>query len=104
MRHRFALLAVLAALVLAAAGCGGDAPPEPPAAAPTTTAAPAPPEPTTAPEPTRVTAARSAPSGVVPADERQPAPAIDVTDFGGRTITLGGFRGQPVVVNFFESW
>jgi cytochrome oxidase Cu insertion factor (SCO1/SenC/PrrC family) len=103
MRHRFALLALLAALVLAAAGCGGDPPPDPPAAAPTTTTTPAP-EPTTAPEPTRVTAARPAPSGVVPADQRQPAPDINVTDFDGRTITLGGFRGQPVVVNFFESW
>jgi cytochrome oxidase Cu insertion factor (SCO1/SenC/PrrC family) len=102
MRHRFALLALLAALVLAAAGCGGDPLPEPPAAAPTTTA-PAP-EPTTAPEPTRVTAARPAPSGVVPAGERQPAPDINVTDFDGRTITLAGLRGQPVVVNFFESW
>jgi cytochrome oxidase Cu insertion factor (SCO1/SenC/PrrC family) len=102
MRHRFALLALLAVLVLAAAGCGGDPPPEPPAA-PTITTAPGP-EPTTAPEPTRVTAARSAPSGVVPADERQPAPGITVTDFDGRTVTLGGFRGQPVVVNFFESW
>ncbi len=103
MRHRFALLALLAALVLAAAGCGGDPPPEPPAAAPTTTTAPGP-EPTTAPEPTRVTAARPAPSGVAPADQRQPAPDISVTAFDGRTITLGGFRGQPVVVNFFESW
>ena len=27
-----------------------------------------------------------------------------VTAFDGRTVTLGGFRGQPVVVNFFESW
>jgi cytochrome oxidase Cu insertion factor (SCO1/SenC/PrrC family) len=102
MRHRFALLALLAVLVLAAAGCGGDPPPDPPAAAPTTTTAPAP-EPTTAPEPTRATA-RPAPSGVVPADQRQPAPDINVTAFDGRTITLGGFRGQPVVVNFFESW
>ena len=103
MRHRFALLAPLAALVLAAAGCGGDPPPEPPAAAPTTSTAPAP-EPTTAPEPTRATAARQAPSGVVPAGQRQPAPDINVTAFNGRTISLGGFRGQPVVVNFFESW
>jgi cytochrome oxidase Cu insertion factor (SCO1/SenC/PrrC family) len=103
MRRRFALLALLAVLVLAAAGCGGDPPPEPPAAAPTIITAPGP-EPTTAPEPTRVTAARPAPSGVVPAAERQPAPDINVTDFDGRTITLGGFRGQPVVVNFFESW
>ena len=103
MRHRFALLALLAALVLAAAGCGGDPPPDPSAAAPTTTTAPAP-EPTPAPEPPRATAARPAPSGVVPADQRQPAPDINVTDFDGRTITLGGFRGRPVVVNFFESW
>jgi hypothetical protein len=102
MRHRFALLALLAVLVLAAAGCGGDPPPDPPAAAPATTTAPAP-EPTTVPEPTRETA-RPAPSGVVPADQRQPAPDINVTAFDGRTITLGGFRGQPVVVNFFESW
>jgi peroxiredoxin len=41
---------------------------------------------------------------VVPADQRQPAPDINVTAFDGRTISLGGFRGQPVVVNFFESW
>jgi len=33
-----------------------------------------------------------------------PAPDLHVTAFDGRTVTLGGFRGQPVVVNFFESW
>jgi cytochrome oxidase Cu insertion factor (SCO1/SenC/PrrC family) len=103
MRHRFALLALLATLVLVAAGCGGDPPPDPPAAAPATTVTSGP-EPTTAPTTTRVAAERPAPGGVVPAGERQPAPDIEVTAFDGRTITLGGFRGQPVVVNFFESW
>jgi cytochrome c biogenesis protein CcmG, thiol:disulfide interchange protein DsbE len=27
-----------------------------------------------------------------------------VTAFDGRTVTLAGLRGRPVVVNFFESW
>ena len=103
MRHRFALLALLATLVLVAAGCGGDPPPDPPAAAPATTVTSGP-EPTTAPTTTRAAVERPVPSGVVPAGERQPAPDIEVTAFDGRTITLGGFRGQPVVVNFFESW
>jgi cytochrome oxidase Cu insertion factor (SCO1/SenC/PrrC family) len=102
MRHRFALLALLAALVLGAAACGGDPPPDPAAAAPATTAAT--PEPTSAPPATRARQARPAPRGVIPPGERQPAPDIRVTAFDGRTITLAGFRGQPVVVNFFESW
>ncbi|HYN18762.1 MAG TPA: hypothetical protein VEY96_11820 [Actinomycetes bacterium] len=103
MRRRFALLALLAALVLVAAGCGGEPPPDPGVAAPTTTADPGP-EPTTASPTTRAETGRQAPEGVIPAGERQPAPDIQVTAFDGRTITLGGFRGQPVVVNFFESW
>jgi cytochrome oxidase Cu insertion factor (SCO1/SenC/PrrC family) len=103
MRHRFALLALLAALVLGAAACGGDPQPDPEAAAPATTAATAP-EPTSAPPTTRAEKARAAPRGVIPPGERRPAPDIRVTAFDGRTITLGGFRGRPVVVNFFESW
>jgi hypothetical protein len=104
MRHRFVLLALVAAFVLAAGACGGDPAPEPGAsapAAPTTTAGP---EPTTAPPTTVARAERPAPKGVIPADEREAAPDIEVTTFDGRTVTLGGFRGQPVVVNFFESW
>jgi peroxiredoxin len=27
-----------------------------------------------------------------------------VTAFDGRTVTLEGFRGRPLVVSFFESW
>jgi peroxiredoxin len=102
MRHRFALLALLAALVLAAAGCGGDPPSGQGAGSPATTAVAAP-EPTTAP-PTTAAPPRAAPEGVVPAAKRQPAPDIRVTDFDGHTLTLAKFKGRPVVVNFFESW
>jgi hypothetical protein len=102
MRHRFALLALLVVVALTAAGCGGDPPPDP-AAAPPTTADPGPDKAATPPT-TSVDTTRPVPAGVVPAGERKPAPDISVTAFDGRTITLGGFRGQPVVVNFFESW
>ena len=106
MRHRFALFAVLAVVVLAVAGCGG-APPDPGAAGPgPATTAQAPPKATVPPATSeaRPETTRTAPKGVVPAGQREPAPNLRVTDFDGRTITLGGFRGQPVVVNFFESW
>jgi hypothetical protein len=104
MRHRFALVALLAMLALVVAGCGGDPAPDPSAAAPATTQAT--PKATVPPATTqsRPETTRGAPRGVVPATEREPAPGLHVTDFDGRTITLGGFRGQPVVVNFFESW
>ena len=106
MRSRFALLALLAALVLAVAGCAGDPPSGSGSGVPSTTADAAP-DPTTAP-PTTAKASpettRQAPNGVIPASERKPALDIQVTAFDGRTITLGGFRGQPVVVNFCESW
>jgi hypothetical protein len=109
MRRRFtapALAALLWVLVLLVAGCGSEAPADRGAAGPATTAGTAP-DPTTAP-PTSATArpapARPAPDGVIPAGRRQPAPDLEVTAFDGRTVTLGGFRGQPAVVNFFESW
>jgi cytochrome oxidase Cu insertion factor (SCO1/SenC/PrrC family) len=104
MRPRFHLLALLAAvaLLLAVAGCSRDPRPGQGVAQVTTTAAaPA----TTAPAPaSRPQTTRPVPSGVVPAGHRQPAPDLHVTAFDGRTVTLGAFRGQPVVVNFFESW
>jgi cytochrome oxidase Cu insertion factor (SCO1/SenC/PrrC family) len=105
MRSRLAVFAMLAVLVLAVAACAGDPPSAQGAGGPATTAAG--PEPTTAPTATRKAApetTRQAPQGLIPADRRQPAPDLRVTDFDGRTVTLGGFRGQPVVVNFFESW
>jgi peroxiredoxin len=102
MRHRFALFAVLAAVVLVTAGCAGEAAPGEPAA--TAATAVAGPDPAAAPPATRARTARRAPEGVVPAGRREPAPELRVTAFDGRTVDLAAWRGQPVVVNFFESW
>jgi hypothetical protein len=106
--RRLALSALVAATL---AGCGGggagsgsdaagsgQAGPTtvPSTAAPATTATPAPAPTSLRPPPPEL--------GIVAARKRQAAPDLSVTAFDGRSITLGGFRGQPVVVNFFESW
>jgi peroxiredoxin len=44
------------------------------------------------------------PPGLLPAPQRQPAPALQVTAFDGRRISLDRLGGRPVVVSFFESW
>jgi hypothetical protein len=101
MRDR---VAVLALLVLLLTGCATGAPTDQGSAGPSTTAGR---EPTTAPPTTRngaTPAARPAPPGVIAEQRRQAAPDLRVTSFDGRTVSRGGFRGQPVVVNFFESW
>jgi peroxiredoxin len=67
------------------------------AAAPTTTAA-------TRPTAAQDRRAEPPPRGIVAAARRRPAPALQVRAFDGRTVTLDGFRGKPVVVSFFESW
>jgi peroxiredoxin len=96
MRLRFVLLALL---TMTAAACavpqdhGGRT-----AAAATATSDAAP---ATA---ARKVPARPPPSGLVPTARRKPAPGLQVTAFDGRTVTLDGFRGRPMVVNFFESW
>jgi peroxiredoxin len=97
MRIRFALIAAVAALAVGAStvlsnriGQSGTAPPA------TTTA--------------RAAAAvldrpgSPPPPGLTPVARRKAAPALRVTTFDGRTVTLDDFRGRPVVVNFFESW
>jgi peroxiredoxin len=95
MRIRFIVLALLAVTV---GGCAmpGDATGQPGTAA-TAAAAPAP-----------ATTARKSPArrppGIIPVTRRKPAPALRVTAFDGRTVTLDSFRGRPVVVSFFESW
>jgi peroxiredoxin len=96
MRIRFVLLAFLTLAVAACAAPqdhGGR------------TAAAA----TAAPDAAPATAARKAPAqppppGLVPTARRKPAPDLQVTAFDGRTVTLDGFRGRPMVVSFFESW
>jgi hypothetical protein len=100
MRCRFALLVLLAVLLTA---CASNDPAGPAGSAPEPTAAP---EPSAAPATTRARPAkpRPAPEGVVAADRREAAPDLLIAAFDGRTVTLGGFRGKPVVVNFFESW
>ena len=105
MRPRFALLALAATLTVAATACAGDPPSGQGSGGPATTAAAAP---TTAPpatlEAAPETTRRPPPKGVVRADRRQPAPELRVTAFDGREIDLARWKGQPVVVNFFESW
>jgi peroxiredoxin len=96
MRVRIVLLALLAAAVGACA-TSPDGTGETAAAPPATTAA------------TRATAAptsqaRFPPPGIVAAARRRAAPALRVTAFDGRPVTLEDFRGRPVVVSFFESW
>jgi peroxiredoxin len=95
MRIRFFMLAVLA---LVEGACAAQQDSGGPAAtvAPVTTAA-------------RATAARKSqakfpPPGILPAARREPAPALEVTAFDGRTVTVDGLRGRPAVVSFFESW
>jgi thiol-disulfide isomerase/thioredoxin len=96
MRIRFVLLALLAFVVgacNAAPGSGGSAA----TVAPATTVA------------ARATAAwrvptKLSPPGLVPAPKRKPAPALQVTAFDGRKLTLDGLGGRPVLVSFFESW
>src|SRR5919204_3735422 len=90
VRIRFVLLALLALAVGACAvpqGHAGHA-----AAATTSTAA------------VRTGQARFPPRGILPPARRRPAPALQVTAFDGRTVTLEGMRGRPVLVSFFESW
>jgi peroxiredoxin len=48
--------------------------------------------------------AKFPPPGMVAPARRRPAPALRVTAFDGQRVTLDGFAGRPVVVNFFESW
>jgi peroxiredoxin len=96
MRSRVVRLALL---VLVLAGCAGpqDRGGQAASAAPTTTATAA-----DAGAAERAEAAR--PPGIQAADRRKPAPLLRVTAFDGRTVTLEGWRGRPVVVSFFESW
>jgi peroxiredoxin len=89
MRVRFVLVALLMVVMGACAtpqGGTGQAAPEGPAT------------PATGPTTTARRHADPAPPGILP------APALRVTAFDGRTVTLDRAQGLPVVVSFFESW
>ena len=47
---------------------------------------------------------QSGPPRTTVGGQDRPQRDLTVTTFDGRTVTIGAFRGQPVVVNFFESW
>jgi cytochrome oxidase Cu insertion factor (SCO1/SenC/PrrC family) len=94
MRPRLALLALF---ILGLGACAADTPGDQGAVTAPSTAPPS----TAKPKAARQ---RPAPRGVAAPADRRPAPTLRVTAFDGRTITLGAFRGKPVVVNFFESW
>jgi peroxiredoxin len=92
MRIRFVLLALLALVVAACAEPQDHASQAARAATASTVAA--------------VVKGQTAPRppGLSPPARRKPAPALRVTAFDGRTVTLEGMRGRPAVVSFFESW
>jgi peroxiredoxin len=96
MRIRSVLLAFL---TLAVASCAAPQDDSGRTAAATTAATDA--APATA---ARKGPAQPPPPGLVPRVRRKPAPDLRVTAFDGRTVTLDGFRGRPMVVSFFESW
>jgi len=104
MRSRLArLLVLIAVLVLAGGACA--APQERAGRAATATPVTATPATTAA----GLAASRTGqgdrpPPGILPVARRRPAPALRVTALDGRPVTLDGYRGRPVVVNFFESW
>jgi peroxiredoxin len=93
MRVPVAVLALLTVVVGACAAPDRAAPaPSAPASTAATRAA------------TRSSQARFPPPAIVQLAKRRPAPALRVTAFDGRTVTLDGLRGRPAVVSFFESW
>ena len=43
-------------------------------------------------------------SGVFPAGDREPAPALSGTTLEGKQLDLSSYRGKVVVLNFWASW
>jgi peroxiredoxin len=95
MRRKLALLVLLTVAVGACATPPGGSE-RPSAAAPTTA--------TAAPAKGATSQKKFPPPGMVAPARRRSAPALRVTAFDGRVVTLDGLRGKPVLVSFFESW
>jgi cytochrome c biogenesis protein CcmG, thiol:disulfide interchange protein DsbE len=47
---------------------------------------------------------RPAPTPVTTADIGQPAPSLRLPLVGGGEVDLGGFKGRPVLLNFWATW
>lgn len=75
----FRLLAVAVAVVAIASGCGGS-------------------EESAAPVVESVVETETNPAG------RPPAPELAGTTLDGEAISLGDFKGRPVLVNVWSSW
>lgn len=50
------------------------------------------------------TAKTSATSGKATTEERKPAPEFSLKDADGRTVSLAGYRGKVVLLNFWATW
>jgi hypothetical protein len=90
---------LLALLVVVAVGACAAAPTDGPAVVPAITAAP-----WAAATPKAKVQTRLPPPGLLPMARRKPVPALEVSAFDGRTVSLNRLRGRPAVVSFFESW
>src|SRR5271154_268210 len=47
---------------------------------------------------------KGVPDTVIPAAQRKPAPDFSLTDTQGQTVTLSGYKGKVVLLDFWATW